>query len=187
MISFPMCLGFIIMAPILIHLFSGSNFEPAIKTLQIISPIIIALGISNLIGMQILYPLGKIKLVTISTCIGALVNFTLNLMLIPTLAQNGAAIATVVAEISVTVTQCIIARKYIPFNLMNKGLLQCLIASLVMLIVCFFILRKDLPEYVCLFAIPIVGGISYVTVLLLVKNKMMWDMIGTVKASIYRK
>jgi hypothetical protein len=187
MISFPMCLGFIIMAPILIHLFSGSNFEPAIKTLQIISPIIIALGISNLIGMQILYPLGKIKLVTISTCIGALVNFTLNLMLIPTLAQNGAAIATVVAEISVTVTQCIIARKYIPFNLINKGLLQCLIASLVMLIVCFFILRKDLPEYVCLFAIPIVGGISYVTVLLLVKNKMMWDMIGTVKASIYRK
>lgn len=187
MISLPMCLGFIIMAPILIHFFSGSNFEPAIKTLQIISPIIIALGISNLIGMQILYPLGKIKLVTISTCVGAIVNFTLNFMLIPTLAQNGAAIATVVAEISVTVTLCIIARKYIPFSLANKGLLQCLIASLAMFIVCSFILKKDLPEYVYLFTIPIVGSISYVTVLLFVKNKMIQEMICTVKVSIRQK
>lgn len=35
----------------------------------------------NLIGMQILYPIGKINLVTISTSIGAIVNLLLNVIL----------------------------------------------------------------------------------------------------------
>ena len=82
-ISFPICGGLIVLAPSLISILSGEGFAPAIPTLQIISPIIIAIGISNLIGLQILYPLGKIKIVTISTIVGAVLNFSLNLLLIP--------------------------------------------------------------------------------------------------------
>ena len=36
---------------------------------HLLSPIVLIIGISNLIGMQILYPIGKINLVTISRCV----------------------------------------------------------------------------------------------------------------------
>lgn len=67
--SFPICGGLIVLAPSLIRIFSGEGFAPAIPTLQIISPIIIAIGISNLIGLQILYPLENAKCIGTRNCI----------------------------------------------------------------------------------------------------------------------
>lgn len=61
-LAYPIMMGTICLAEPLIHLFCGRDFESAIFTLQIISPIIIFIGISNIVGMQVLYPLGKIKI-----------------------------------------------------------------------------------------------------------------------------
>lgn len=61
-LAYPIMMGKICLAEPLIHLFCGRDFESAIFTLQIISPIIIFIGISNIVGMQVLYPLGKIKI-----------------------------------------------------------------------------------------------------------------------------
>ena len=56
--SLPLTVGLIFMASPLIHLFCGENFEPSILTLQIMSPIILFIAMSGIIGMQILYSLG---------------------------------------------------------------------------------------------------------------------------------
>jgi O-antigen/teichoic acid export membrane protein len=178
--SLPICGGLIILAPSLIRIFSGESFTPAILTLQIISPIIVAIGISNLIGIQVLYPLGKIKIVTISTLVGAIINCTLNFLLIPKYAQNGAAIATVCAEICVTLTQFIIAGKYIPFKFIDKKFMYCLVASLVMMLICYLFMRFGYSDVVNLVAVPIIGVSFYGIVMLLIKNEIMIETLQIV-------
>ena len=178
--SFPICGGLIVLAPCLIRFFSGEGFTPAISTLQIISPIIIAIGISNLIGLQILYPLGKIKIVTISTLVGAIINFSLNLLLIPKFAQNGAAIATVTAEICVTLTQVIIARKFIPFKIIDRQVFICWITTILMVIVCFLFMNIGCSDDVNLVIIPIIGAFFYGLMMIFTKNQLVVEAIHMV-------
>ena len=182
--SLPICGGLIILAPSLIRIFSGETFTPAIPTLQIISPIIVAIGISNLIGIQVLYPLGKIKIVTISTLVGAIINCTLNFLLIPIYAQDGAAIATVCAEICVTITQFIIAGKYIQFKFIDKKIIYCIVATLVMMIICYLFMTIGCSDVVNLTAVPVIGAIFYGVVMLLTKNEIVIEVLQTVTSKI---
>ena len=131
-ITLPMTVGMILTAPYLVRLFCGDTYTPAILTLQIISPIILAIGISNILGIQILYPQGQENKVIWATTLGAVVNFLLNLWLIPQLAQDGASIATVIAEIVVTISMIFIGYKYIPIEWMNKSFLNYLISTILM-------------------------------------------------------
>lgn len=182
--SFPICGGLIVLAPSLIRIFSGDGFVPAILTLQIVSPIIIAIGISNLIGLQILYPLGKIKIVTISTLVGAIINFSLNLLLIPKLAQNGAAIATVCAEICVTLTQFIIARKCIPFRFIDKQFICCFVTTLIMMLICYIFVNVGYSNVINLVVVPLIGSVFYGIVMVVSKNEIAVEILQTVKSEI---
>lgn len=131
-ITLPMTIGMIMTSSYLIPIFCGETYTPAIQTLQIISPIILAIGMSNIMGIQILYPQGQENKVILCTALGAIVNFILNLWLIPKLAQDGASIATVAAEIAVTVSMIFIGKKYIPIRWLNRNYLHYLIGCLLM-------------------------------------------------------
>ncbi len=74
-ISLPITLGLIFTAPILINLFAGSTYHDAIFTLQLLSPIVLAISMSGVSGIQVLYPMGKVNIVILATGIGAAFNF----------------------------------------------------------------------------------------------------------------
>ena len=114
--SLPLFLWLLSTAPNLIFLFCGPSYEPATSTLQIVSPILLFIALSNVLGIQILFPQGKENIVIKCTMIGALANLCLNCLLIPILANDGAAIATSVAEFLVTFTMIVIGRKFIPIE-----------------------------------------------------------------------
>lgn len=179
--GFPVCIGLIILSPQLIRLFSGPSFLPAIPTLQLISPIIVAIGMSNLIGLQVLYPLGKINLVTISTCVGASINFTLNCFLIPRYAQNGAAIATAVAEISVVITQLVIAHKYIPFRLIDGNIFKYVLCSLFMGCACYYVCELFDSDIISLMLTTAMGIAVYGGLLLMLKDSIVLEALGIIK------
>ena len=181
LVSFPICAGAIVLAPAIINIFCGTSFAPSILTLRLISPIIIVLAMSNLIGIQMLYPLGLIKLVNISTCIGALTNFTLNLILIPIYSQFGAAIATVVAETSVTASQIVLAKKYIPFKLFSKQLIGYFVSSGIMAVVCFITMNMFSSDWVKIFVVPTVGIVIYLALMLLQRDNLTRETIQIIK------
>lgn len=182
MLTMPLSFGCMVMSPILIHAFCGASYEPSIMTLRIISPIIIMIGISNIIGLQMLYPLGKIKIVTLSTCVGAAVNLILNTILIPFFSQDGAAIATLFAETSVTIFQIIMARSFIRFDLLPKYALRYFLSALIMAAICFIIIQIKLSDISLLFIIPIVGGLVYGIQLVLYKEPLVIEGIDLIKS-----
>ena len=73
--------------------------------MQVIMPTLIFIGLTNVMGIQILVPLGKEKVVLYSEIVGMVVDVILNILLIPKMASTGAAIGTLMAEISVFIVQ----------------------------------------------------------------------------------
>ena len=131
-ITLPMTVGLVLTAQYLVPLFCGETYTLAINTLQIISPIIFAIGISNILGIHILYPQGQENKVILCTAIGAFINFALNLWLIPAYLQNGAALSTTITEIAVTISMIIIGHKYIPIKWYNKHYFNYILGTLIM-------------------------------------------------------
>lgn len=173
--STPLFIGLIVLAPSLIHLFCGQSYEPAIRTLMIISPVMLIIGLSNVMGIQVLYPQRKENLVIYSTAVGAVINFSLNCLLIPKYAQDGAAIATVVAETGVTLTMSIIGAKYIPFRLFNRQNLIVILASIVMMIPCIIVRNYIVSDTFLLLLIPIIGCIIYVSIIYILGQNSIVD------------
>ena len=79
--------------------------------MQIIMPTLLLIGITNILGIQILVPLGREKVVLYSEIAGAVVDLILNAILIPQFASSGAAIGTLAAELTVFVVQFVALRK----------------------------------------------------------------------------
>lgn len=73
-LAMPLTVGLIFTSPSIILLLSGEGFAPAVLTSQIVASNILMVGLSGVMGIQVLYPLGKINIVILCTLIGAAVN-----------------------------------------------------------------------------------------------------------------
>ena len=82
-VSIPCIIGINFTAVEIIKIFSGNEFMTAVKTMRILSSIIFFIAFSNFLGIQILYPRGEEKKVLYSVIVGAVINFSLNWVLIP--------------------------------------------------------------------------------------------------------
>ncbi len=101
MLSVPTAVGLFMLSDEIILLFSGDGFAAAGLTARILTPIVVIIPFSIVANQQIFVPMEKEKLILQSTLTGAVTNFALNMLLIPRFAENGAAMATVLAETAV--------------------------------------------------------------------------------------
>ena len=106
-VASPLILYFIFCAKEGILFLSGNAYEGSILLMQIIMPTLLFIGIANILGIQMLVPLGNEKVVLYSEIAGAIVDVIINALLIPRFASAGAAIGTLVAEFVVLVVQYI--------------------------------------------------------------------------------
>ena len=133
-LTIPLVIGLICMAPYIVRVFCGSQYEDAIITSQIIAPITLVVGLSNIMGMQVLYPIGKLNTVVRCTIYGAITNVVLNLALIPFLSYNGTAIAYLGAEIATTLSMYIIANRDMPIKFFKRANITYVIGGVLMIV-----------------------------------------------------
>lgn len=110
-VSTPLMIFFIIFARSGILVVSGEEYIPAVPAMQFIMPTLLFIGITNILGIQILIPLGKERYVLYSEIAGAIIDLVLNIWLIPAYGATGAAVGTVVAEFAVLIVQVVLLRK----------------------------------------------------------------------------
>ena len=96
-----------------IFFLSGKDYANAILPMQILMPTLLMIGITNILGIQMLVPLGKEKVVLYSEIAGAIIDLLLNAVLIPRFASSGAAIGTLLAEAMVFVVQFIFLKEMV--------------------------------------------------------------------------
>lgn len=155
----PMCAGLILLAEPIITVFSGPTYGPSTLTLQILAPVTIFLGFSGLLGMQMLYPQGKESMVMVASLAGATINVVLNLILIPKLAQYGAAISSAIAELTVLSTIIIIGYRYLPFKFFTKQNFVYLAGTIVMSVVVYAIKIQPMEAWKTI-AIALPAGVA---------------------------
>jgi O-antigen/teichoic acid export membrane protein len=104
-VSIPMTLYFIFYAKEGIYFLSGKAYTGSILPMELIMPTLVFIGLTNIMGIQVMVPLGEEKTVFYSVSIGAVVDLVINALLIPRMASAGAAIGTVAAEFAVLLYQ----------------------------------------------------------------------------------
>lgn len=176
----PMMFGIVAINSKFVPIFFGPGFDKVTILINIMGVILIAIGLSNVIGTQYLLPTKQQKGYTISVVVGALVNLILNAILITYFQSIGAAIATVLAEISVTAVQLYIVRKQISILDILKISKKYFIAGIVMFLVILPIGNVIQNPIMSIAVQVIVGAIAYIGILLVLKDKFIYKMINNI-------
>lgn len=118
--------------------FWGEGFAKSGILLEILCVSILFMTIANIVRTQYLIPKGKNWPYVTSVCIGAIVNISANLVLIPKYASTGTAISSVFAEISVCLAQLFFIRKEFPiYSFFKRSYFFILLGFLMFVVVSF--------------------------------------------------
>ncbi len=109
--ALPLTVFFIMFAREGIYFLSGKEYEGAVIPMQVIMPTLLIIGVTNILGLQILVPMGMEKYVLYSEIAGAFTDLILNALLIPGLKSTGAALGTLAAELVVLIVQYVVLYK----------------------------------------------------------------------------
>lgn len=131
-LALPFTIGLIVLSVPLTLVICGNSFYEASYVTAITAPVIIFISITNIIGLQVLYPYGKENYVTYSTIGGAVINLIVDIPLILLWGSKGAAIATFCAELAVLLIQVRLGRRYIPFKYFDDNIKLYVLSSILM-------------------------------------------------------
>lgn len=109
-VSIPMMFGLMAIAYKFAPWFLGNEYGPTGGVIFYEAPAILMIAWSTVTGTQYLMPIHREHEFTISVTVGAVVNIVTNLFLIARYGANGAAVATVISEFSVTAVQLFFIR-----------------------------------------------------------------------------
>lgn len=172
LVSAPMTIYFMFFAKESIYLLSGSSFDGAIVPMVVIMPTIIFIGLTNVMGIQMLVPLGKEKAVLVSEIVGAIVDFVLNIIFIPLLGAAGAALGTLAAEIMVFVVQFIYLNKAVIPGFKSVRYVAIMMGIIVACVVSLPIKQLGLGIFVTLLLSASLFFVGYLVVLNVMREPM---------------
>ncbi len=187
LLGLPMMLGIILISKNLVTWFLGANFEKCAILLCVFSPLIISIGLSNVVGLQYLLPFAKDKQYTIAILCGGGINLLINVPLIWLWGSVGAAISTVIAETCITIIMLCMARKDLSIKKMFVTMIKPMIASLIMF-ASILPLTIFLPAGILnTFIIVLAGAGVYFLSLLILKEKMLLNYLHLIASKIFKK
>ena len=180
-ISYPIMFGIMAISYGMVPWFFGEGYDMVAPCMILLAPIILIIGISNVLGTQYLLPTNRMKEYTVSVSIGLVVNVTCNTFLISKWGCLGAAIATVVAETVVSLVQFFFVRKEFELSLLklgNKNFVCAFIMGLSVFALSWF-LDKTFVNTIIEIA---VGLVLYILLLVLFKDVLICDILSKIKA-----
>lgn len=187
LISVPLTVYFILFAKEGIFFLSGAEYEASIVPMQIIMPTLLFIGLTNIMGIQTLIPLGKEKVVLYSEIAGAVADLLLNVALIPSMASAGAAIGTVVAEGVVFAVQFWALRKEVLSSYQKVRYGTIVLALALAIASCLWVKTTALGSFASLLVSAILFFAVYGGVLVLRKEPLAWQMAEKVRQMLFKK
>ncbi len=179
--------GLIAIAPRFVPWFFGPEFPEAISLLQLLSPIVLIIGISNCLGTQFYTPAGLRKQSARYIIIGSLVNLLINITLIPYYGAKGAVIGSLMAEMVITTLYLWNCKGYMTIGqIARNGWRKC-IAALLMFIIANYTVRSISNSTIAILTSIIVGALVYSIMLFMFKDQFVSDTFLLLYKRIRRK
>lgn len=164
------CFGIIGISYIFVPLFFGNGYDKVIYFLILMAPLIPIMGISNAVGNLYYNPSGNRKISAIILIIGAFINALLDVLFIFLWKGYGAIIASIIAEILITIFYIIYTRGFLSFkNIFNYSWKKIISASIMLAFIYLFNLI-NINIYVKLCSDIFCGLMIYIISLILLKD-----------------
>lgn len=182
MLAIPSIIYFMAFADDAILFFLGDQYAGSVTSMRILLPTILIIGLTNLMGIQYLVPLGKEKHVMYSTILGGIVDIVINVPGILLIGIEGAAIGTLCAELAVFIYQFIIIgkeRKIFLAGVNIKSILVlCFLSIPAMILLKIFV---HMSHFYNLLISVSVFGVMYIITLFLTKNEVVMLIINKIR------
>lgn len=133
-LSLGLCFGIIALSDEFVQIYLGNGFDVTAQTLKVLALSGIFVSAANIIRTLYILPKEKDNIYIYSVILGAILNVILNALLITQYGAEGAAIATVIAEISVFLYQILKIRNEINIKKIFLSILQFIPSAIIMLI-----------------------------------------------------
>jgi len=187
LIAIPVTLGLIGVASNFVPWFFGDGYEKTITVVYIMSPLLIIIGISNCLGSLYFVPSGQRARSNKAIIAGGLTNLFFNTFLIYLFQSSGAAIATVTAEIVITVMYLYMAKDYFNASCILKYSWKRLISAGFMLAV-VIVLKSIIEEPLLLIIAQVgLGAAVYAVCLIALRDKLVTENLSKIFKSIFKR
>lgn len=159
-LSFPIMVGGWVLAPQIVDLFYGADYQPATLAFKLL---MIVAGISFLYFpfSLILVAANQQKKNFLLILLGALINIILNFILIPKYSFYGVAGATIISSAIVLLSVVVLSKYFTPISPFNLRLFRTLIISILAGTIMFIGIRQAVIYNLNLLLTIIIGGLIY--------------------------
>lgn len=168
----PAMIGIISMSKQIILVISGNKYVEASVSLKILSVALIFSIISWLFNECVLIPTKLEKYTFYGTLTSALLNIILNIFFIGKWGINAAATTTVVSELIGMILSIYFARNIVKIGELVENHLSCIVGSVAIYVECSIINIFIYNAFISVIVSIIVSLISYVTILIIFKDKV---------------
>jgi len=179
--AIPISIYFILFAEPGILFISDSAYAPGIPAMRIIMPTVMFIGLTNILGIQMLVPLGREKAVLYSEIAGAVTDVIINMLLIPKYKAAGAAAGTLIAEAVVFLVQYIAVKDEVTDLFRRIKYIKLIIAVMLASICSYWVLGTGLGNFMTLAVSAVIFFGVYAIVLLILKEEMMYQIFLQMK------
>jgi len=168
-LAIPITIGTLLLSSKIIFLIYGAEFVESTTVLQILICSLIFTSINSVLS-NLLVSIDKQKLHTYCAGLCAIVNVTLNFVLIPVLSFNGAAIATLVTNAVLFIASFYFVSKHLQVLPIHKIMIKPVFSGLIMGTVVYYFMDVNI------FLLVPLAGVVYLAALLALKTFSEEDM-----------
>lgn len=182
LLAAPLTVYCMIVAAPAIRFLAGDGYAESVVPMIWIMPTLLFIGMTYVMGIEVLIPMGKETIVLIASVVAAVVDVVINALLIPSMRAAGASIGTLIAEAIVFVVQYLYLRRQMRKVFQSVKLLLPVVALGAAAIPTLLVAGLTIPAFwllaitaVCFFGV-------YGLVLLLGKEPMAMQLLGKLGA-----
>ncbi len=139
LISVPIMIGMMAIMDEFVPFYYGPRYDKCIFLFYILLPSTLFIAMANVIRTQVLLPNELDKVFVLSCVLGAVINIIINIVLIPKLGSIGAAIGTLITEITVFTVQALYTYQYFVCLDLIKFIAVAVLSSILMGILVYVI------------------------------------------------
>ena len=187
LLATPLTVYFILFARYGVLLLSGKDFMGAIVPMQVIMPTLLLIGITNIMGMRILVPTNREKVVLYSEIGGAAVDVIINALLIPRFHSTGAAIGTVAAELVVLIIQYMVLRNELRETMKSIHYLRIVLGIVLGSVLSIWVVILNLNNFLTLLCSSVLFFGGYGLFMLLMKEELVIEVFNQCIAAVQRR
>lgn len=115
--TIPLIIFSIVFAPEIINIISGKGYEGAIVPMRVATPLILVIGLEQILIIQTLMPLKEDKAVLRNSILGASVGLLLNICIVKSLQSVGSTLVWAASELTVLLSALYFLNKHYSINL----------------------------------------------------------------------